>query len=135
MNDKNHQVIDDIMACLSGINTESELRLKIREIIEENYGKGNDSISVLQDRIKEWADRVFPERTPWGIACKLVMEEIPELVQNMEEPHEYADCVILLLDMGRILGIDVSRAVMEKIAINDKRMWIVDDTTGLMRHV
>lgn len=93
-----------------------------------------DSIQYLQKRIAEWADQQFPDRTAYGALTKLVMEEIPELIKAMDDPLEYADVVILVLDIGHLNGIDVGRAVLEKMAINRRRKWAIDPLTGHAKH-
>jgi NTP pyrophosphatase (non-canonical NTP hydrolase) len=45
------------------------------------------------------------------------------------------DIMILLLDVAHQNGIDVHRAVEEKMDINEKRDWTVDPNTRIMRHV
>jgi len=91
-------------------------------------------ISQLQERIKIWADGVFPHRTAWNAATKLMMEEIPEWAQAMDDPMEYADLVILILDVASLKGIDVEKAVMEKMDINEGRNWVIDKEKGTMHH-
>ena len=95
----------------------------------------NDSISALQRDIAEWADKVFPNRTAHGSLSKLVLEEIPEFIgSGMSDPHEYADLVIMILDIAHLKGIDVGKAVIEKMGINRSRSWTVDPETGFMKH-
>ncbi len=91
-------------------------------------------IRELQNEIRQWADTVFPERTAYGAMTKLVMHEIPEMLRNPEDPLEYADILILVLDAAALLGIDVADAVHRKMEINRKRTWKVDKSTGLMSH-
>lgn len=94
------------------------------------------SISSMQREIAEWADKVFPARTPHGSLSKLVLEEIPEFITSkMKDPHEYADLVIMILDIAHLQGIDVEQAVHEKMAINRGRNWKMDPGTGFMSHV
>jgi hypothetical protein len=95
----------------------------------------NDSITSLQADIAEWADKVFPDRTAHGSLAKLVLEEIPEFIQSgMSDPHEYADLVIMILDIAHLKGIDVGKAVIEKMGINRSRAWSIDPVTGFMKH-
>ena len=95
----------------------------------------NDSITSLQADIAEWADKVFPDRTAHGSLAKLVLEEIPEFIQSgMSDPHEYADLVIMILDIAHLKGINVGKAVIEKMGINRSRTWAKDPNTGFMKH-
>jgi len=43
--------------------------------------------------------------------------------------------MILLLDVACQNGIDVHRAIEEKMDINEKRDWAVDPNTRIMRHI
>jgi predicted house-cleaning noncanonical NTP pyrophosphatase (MazG superfamily) len=96
----------------------------------------NDSIAELQKEIAEWADKVFPNRTAHGSLSKLVLEEIPEFITSgMEDPLEYADLVIMILDIAHLKGINVGQAVIQKMAINRSRTWTLDDATGFLKHV
>lgn len=94
-----------------------------------------DPIRELQERITEWADRVFPSRTPEGALHKMMVHELPELLNGgLDDPLEYADVLILLLDIASLRGIDAIAAAHEKMAINERRQWAVDPRTGLMSH-
>lgn len=95
-----------------------------------------DPVQHLQDRIKRWADDVFPDRTAHGALSKLILEEIPELLNGgLDDPLEYADVLILILDVASLRGIDAIAAAHEKMTINESRSWEVDRSTGLMHHV
>lgn len=88
----------------------------------------------IQQEVKDWADRVYPTRTAHGALTKLMLEEIPEFALNQHDPGEYADLVILVLDIATLNGIDVATAVRDKMMKNWNRDWRVDPETGLMRH-
>lgn len=95
-----------------------------------------DPVVVLQERIASWADRVFPDRTPHGSLCKMVMEEIPELLNGgLDDPLEYADVLILLLDVAHLRGIDAIAAAHQKMGVNERRKWQVDPETNMMHHL
>lgn len=97
---------------------------------------GEDKIAEAQQRIKNWADRVYPERTAHGALVKLMLEEIPELLNGgLDDPGEYADTLILLLDIAEMRGIDAIQAVHDKMKINEERSWKIDPLTKIMRHV
>lgn len=115
-------------------------RLDLPEVQQQEAGGGStpatDPVEHLQDRIAGWADRVFPHRTPENALQKLVMEEIPELLNGgLDDPHEYADVLILVLDVAKLRGIDAIQAAHEKMTINEARSWEMDESTGLMHHV
>ena len=94
------------------------------------------TLQAHQRNIIAWANTVFPERMPKDVLLKL-NEEIGELIKNPIDPHEYADVMILLLDFAAFNGIDGNRlsvAIAEKMEINKRRSWCVDQNTGIMQH-
>tara|TARA_R110000772_G_scaffold268452_1_gene395574 strand:+ start:19420 stop:20226 length:807 start_codon:yes stop_codon:yes gene_type:complete len=97
----------------------------------------SDQLNKLQDRIFTWADSVFPQRTAEDALKKLIMEEIPELLTSdkADDPLEWADVFILMLDVAKLKGIDLIAVSHEKMAINENRTWEINDKTGLMNHV
>jgi NTP pyrophosphatase (non-canonical NTP hydrolase) len=96
--------------------------------------RGGADMRQLQDRITKWADANFPARTTADILLKLY-EEVGEYARNPKAALEMGDIMILLLDVAHKNGIDVHRAVEEKMDINETRTWAVDSHTRIMRHV
>lgn len=95
-----------------------------------------DPVTGLQKRILDWADRIFPNRTAHGALCKLMLEEIPELLHGgLSDPLEYADILILVLDIASLNGIDAIAAAHQKMEINEQRKWKINTASGLMHHV
>lgn len=94
------------------------------------------TLKTMQKEITRWADRLFPSRTVDEILRKLE-EERDELMENggTIDPGEYADVLILVLDLASQFDIDVEKAVLDKMAINESRTWKRDESTGTMRHV
>ena len=102
----------------------------------QNEEKTEDPITASQRMIAEWADAVYPDRTPEHALTKMMLHEIPELLQGgVDDPLEFADVAILLFDIAHLKGIDIGKAIADKMAINKKRTWGVDRVTGLMSHV
>lgn len=97
--------------------------------------EASPSIEEMQADIAQWADTVKPDRTAHQSLAKLVMEEIPEFIMcKMQDPLEYADLVIMILDIAHLQGINVGRAVVQKMYINRNRTWRVDKATGFLKH-
>lgn len=100
-----------------------------------------DSMADASKAINDWANRTFPGRGPKSSINKLGMEELPELLIHLKEHgpegigEEWADCLILLLDLARIWKIDPAKAIERKMTINNHRMWRKDDETGFYNHV
>lgn len=93
------------------------------------------------DDIHLWADNTFPGRSPKASLVKLVMEEVPELLAHFKQhgtqgiAGEFADTLILLLDLGKIWNINIGEALADKMMINNRRMWKKDPDTGTYQHV
>lgn len=95
-----------------------------------------NTLQDLQREVKEWADQVFPHRTAQGALRKMIMEEIPELLNGgLDDPGEWADLLILLIDSSALRGINIVDAAFDKMEINKRRTWEIDSETGLMHHV
>lgn len=97
-------------------------------------------LPTAQMLVTKWANEAFPNRVPEASLSKLVMEEIPELLQHKREhgietiQGELADCFILLMDLAEIWGIDIATAVRDKMMINAKRQWTHDPLTNFYNH-
>jgi hypothetical protein len=91
------------------------------------------SIQEWQAEITAWSNAQFPDRTLFGTVAKLALEEMPEFLRNRDDPLEYADMLILILDIASQQGIDVGAALEQKMAINRKRSWAMG-ADGLYKH-
>lgn len=91
------------------------------------------TIEAIQAEIRGWADTVYPHRTAANIVAKL-RKELEELADDVTDPLEYADLLILALDLASINGICAADAVRQKIAINYVRKWEIAPD-GEMSHV
>lgn len=100
-----------------------------------------DSLEESALLINNWANRTFPSRGPKSSVNKLGMEELPELLIHLKEHgpegigEEWADCMILLLDLAVIWKINPATAIKRKMEINNNRMWVEDPETGFFNHV
>ena len=91
-----------------------------------------NEIRLLTDEIVEWADSVFPNRTPQSALLKL-FEEIGELVKDPADGGEYADIMIMMFDLANMHRIDLAAEVRAKIEINRSRVW-AKSKTGTLQH-
>ena len=96
--------------------------------------RGGADIRQLQGRITKWADANFPNRSTADILLKLY-EEVGEYARDPKSALEFGDVLILLLDVANRNGIDVHKAIEDKMDINEKRQWRVDEHTRIMRHM
>ena len=115
----------------------TEIRLAVSDVQPKtNEGETKDPITESQRMISEWADEVYPDRTPEHALTKMMLHEIPELLQGgVNDPLEFADVAILLFDIAHLKGIDIGKAIADKMKINKQRIWGIDRHTGLMSHV
>lgn len=134
--DKNDELIADfeVRHINWGVRANCELNaaFAVEAVNEFNEGKGE--IRLLQTRICEWADSIFPNRSTADILLKMY-EELGEYARDPKSHLELADVMILLLDAAHLNGIDVWGAVNAKMDINEKRRWNLDANTRIMRHV
>lgn len=90
-------------------------------------------VDALAQEIREWADSVFPDRTDASMWLK-VYSEAAETIRSNGDPLEVADLFILLLDYASRKNINLTNAIMTKMAINRERQWQIDQM-GTMSHI
>ena len=127
----NFEVRHTTLGLLDGAYKNCELAARAVNAYTKRSGA---DIKQLQQRVTDWADAQFPNRTTADVLLKLY-EELGEYARNPRSAHELGDVVILLLDAAAMNGIDIQRAVSEKMDINERREWTVDVNTRIMRHV
>lgn len=97
-------------------------------------------LKAIQIVIRNWAYRVFPERSRLPIdeqvtqAIRKLKKEVEELEQNSHGEDEFADVAIILFDIAEMRGHDILEAVITKIATNYKRKWKLE-SDGTYQHV
>jgi len=90
-------------------------------------------IDKLTWEIVQWANSVFPNRSPESAFLKLY-EELGELVRDPSKPLEWADVGIIILDLMHMHHINMAEVVRAKLAINKKRAWIIN-SLGTLQHI
>jgi len=94
------------------------------------------SLRGAQAWITQWANHVFPDRTVKGSLAKLMCEELPELIgSKMRDRLEYADVLIMVLDLAGQMQIDIEQALRDKMAVNLTRKWQRDPESGFYSHI
>ena len=91
-------------------------------------------IQDIQTDIRIWADSVYPNRTIASALLKLY-GEVAEIVETPDSPGEYADVMIILMDLASMHNVDIGKAIMDKMQVNYNRSWAVNPITGVMDHV
>ncbi|EAA6187186.1 DUF550 domain-containing protein [Salmonella enterica subsp. enterica serovar Galiema] len=86
-------------------------------------------VSLERERIRrehaEWSDATFGDVGPIG-PLKHLSKEALEAAADPSDPLEWADMQFLLWDAQRRMGISdefITRAMIEKLAVNKKREW------------
>ena len=92
------------------------------------------NLTELQVIVHEWANEQFPHREP-SIAWMKLFEELGEVIRDPSDSLEWADVIIIILDLAAIYGVtNLDAAVIEKMTINRGRVW-GKTATGVMKHV
>lgn len=92
----------------------------------------------MQDDVEQWLDGIIPKRTTRSVLIKLE-EERQELLETLSDvksldPLEFADLLIVVLDLASLNCIDVQSAFKKKMLINKTRKWEVDEN-GCAQHI
>jgi predicted house-cleaning noncanonical NTP pyrophosphatase (MazG superfamily) len=92
------------------------------------------TIVQAQELVVKWADSTFPNRNYKTAISKIMLEEMPEFLQDPTR-GEWADVMILWLDVAHLLGIDPAFAIIAKMDTNSKRVFELDEESGLYHHI
>lgn len=100
-----------------------------RAELQERRKADNQEPASERERIRrehaEWSDATFGEVGPIG-PLKHLSKEALEAAADPSDPLEWADMQFLLWDAQRRMGISdefITRAMIEKLAINKARQW------------
>lgn len=107
----------------------------LQEDIEAMIAKAStDPTANLFDEIHEWQLATFPEASALS-KFEHLKREIAELGEDITKPSEIADCMLLLIGLAKIQGINPIAAMREKLAVNKSRKWGEPDALGVVEHV
>lgn len=95
--------------------------------------------------ITEWQDSIFTQATPLSAVTHL-QREVVELTFAIQTEQlkrdgkkdietELSDGFLLLIGVAHLSGIDLEKALAEKMAINKAREWGKPDAQGVVEHV
>lgn len=91
------------------------------------------TVADLQKQVHEFAEKTFgPGRE--DAAWKKLFEEIGETLKNPEDPAEWGDVFIMLLDLATMYKVDVGTATLGKLELIRNRVW-QRTATGTFQHV
>lgn len=97
----------------------------MRDEVSSNLGR-------MSDAAVTWANSAFPNRTAASAFLKLY-EEIGEMVSKPHDGMEYADVMIMLVDLANMYGVDLVSSFWQKLEINRNRNWEISEL-GTMKH-
>ena len=92
-------------------------------------------IEALQEDIVQWLDKVHPDRTEMAVWAKL-LEETGEVMTDPMDIEEWADVIIVLLDLAMRYGHymdDILMTARDKLIVNKARKWTINKH-GVMNH-
>jgi NTP pyrophosphatase (non-canonical NTP hydrolase) len=90
-------------------------------------------VNTLAQVIRLQADQLFPHRTDSSMFLKMY-GEVAELIDAGEDcGGEVADVLIMVLDYAHRKGINVETAILDKMAVNNGRVWKMTKI-GTMQH-
>lgn len=99
-------------------------------------------------KVLEWSNETFPTADVRSVTSHL-LEEMQELSVTPNDPGEMADVLMLIAHLEQKLdlvkrwvyklaehhGIDVVKAVLDKLEVCRKRTWGTPDENGVVRHL
>lgn len=95
------------------------------------------TLRELQDEVVIWADSISPSRRPENTMVKFnseaseLLDAIVNRLGHEAVESELGDCIILLLDLAKMYGVDLIEAGRKKMVINRQRHWRSED--GVIR--
>lgn len=103
-----------------------------------NMPKQPSDILRLQNELAEWSDQQFGYNRSPIRPIKHLQREVEELLQSPDDPMEYADCLLLIIDAFRMAGGNADELIkygFQKLEINRQRQWGTPDADGVTEHV
>ncbi len=96
-------------------------------------GEFNDVVKAVTD----WGAKTFGDhrRSKVPGILKHLEEEIEELLEDPDSAEEQADCLMLIFQLSRATGVDLEKAVLDKLEINKRRKWARIPGVGYSKHV
>lgn len=83
--------------------------------------------------VMEWADETFGVDRDENSTWKKLFEELGEVIRNPDDPAEWADVMILMLDLAARHSIKLTPAILAKMEVLRGRVW--ETRNGVFSHV
>lgn len=119
-------------SALSKLEIEAARVKRVFAVTERDRNRLKHRISIFK-RVHDWQVETFPEVTLEG-QIEHLKREVLELAANPSDPHEIADCMILLTGIAKRQGINPLDAMEEKMNINRSRTWGALRADGTVEH-
>lgn len=115
-------------------NTLREARALADSIVHHpQSGDLTGAMDSFQKEAFEWSSATFPHQTQHSQISHL-RKEVEELALTPEDGSELADCLILLLNLASMAGLDLLTEARRKLEINRRRTWGAPDADGVCHH-
>lgn len=117
-------------------NSVLEFALDIRDrqwVLCSSEAVNRDSLSYILGEAVGWSTKTFPKVEPRAKASH-ILREAAELYSDPTNPEEMADILILIAHLAAGLGIDLTKAVDDKLRKNMSRTWGKADSEGVIEH-
>lgn len=93
-----------------------------------------EDFATLTREVCAWADEVFGDHQDNSGKVAHLVEEVYELAEAPDSMEEVADCLLLLMDIGRDPDA-MLEAVRRKLKVNQARTWGPQESDGVIHHV
>lgn len=118
---------------LPNSTTQPKQQLPFKSFITlyQETGMKGLTIEIMMRLVTAWADQhISKNRTYENAIAKMMLEELPEFLQD-PCADEWADVMIIWLDVAKLQGIDPEKAVMDKLMRNLDREFKQDKGSGI----
>ncbi len=92
------------------------------------------TLEALFQAVHQWQLETFPAATARSKVIHL-QEEVGELLQDPSNESEIADCLMLIVGVAMVQGIDIHACLTKKFEVNKRRRWGTPDADGVVKHV
>ncbi len=96
------------------------------------------TLAQIAIRQREWSSMMFGDDPRLEATLTHIEEELEEIRNAPTDPEEYADVILLVLDLAWRQGIqahEIENAVVSKQLANRSRTWHVGGDSEPIRHV
>lgn len=112
------------------------MKKRARNIYVQNVGSHIlQTLNELQKAVGIWQNETFGYLSTAEAKFAHLKKEVKELGENLDDPIEAADCVLLILGIAECKGYSLWDALQTKFEINKNRKWGLPDADGSVQHI